>query len=249
MKIGVQLYTVRKLIKNDLKSTLAVLKSLGINHVEAARMKFTQDHAMLFNEANIEVTSIQVTLRKLIKNYQKILEFCRTTRCNTVVVSVLSISAILGGKRAMIRFCRKLNQTAALYNLHLINFAFHHHDFEFKKINNETKMEILLKNTADNVLIVSDTYWTKKSKIDPVEFINKLGNRLIGLHLRDFSEQTLRNCELGSGSIDFIGVLGAAKNDAKFAMIEQNTQTPIASIKTSIEYLVKNHLVKGESNE
>ena len=51
MKTGVQLFTVRKQARKDLYKTLKELNDMGINYIEAARIDFNEENAMLIKKA------------------------------------------------------------------------------------------------------------------------------------------------------------------------------------------------------
>ncbi|MBU1143831.1 MAG: TIM barrel protein [Firmicutes bacterium] len=243
MKIGVQTYTIRKLAKKNLGFALDELLRVGVNKVELARLDLNDELSLLLSKKKIEVLSIQMTANKLLKDVEQISSFAKQVHCNLVIVSRLSIPAILGGKSSLLKFSKKLNQLVDLYHQKGIQVAFHHHDFEFKKIGNETKLEILLKNTLDELRIVSDTFWSKKSGYEPHEVIEMIGKRLIGIHLRDYMIQEngrSMDTEVGSGLIDFNQVM-LVSNDASYAVIEQNTKHEIESIERSFNYLKSNY--------
>lgn len=243
MKIGVQTYTIRKLAKKNLCFAFDELLRVGINKVELARLDLNDELSLLLSKKKIEVLSIQMTANKLLKDVEHISSFAKQVHCNLVIVSRLSIPAILGGERSLLKFAKKLDDLVNLYHQKGIKVAFHHHDFEFKKIGNDTKLEILLKHTVEELQIVSDTYWSKKSGYEPHEVIEMIGKRLIGIHLRDYMIQengVSKDSEVGSGLIDFSQVM-LVSNYASYAVIEQNTKNEIESIEKSMNYLKSNH--------
>jgi sugar phosphate isomerase/epimerase len=243
MILGVQTYTIRELQKENLKTAMDQLKDLGIHALELSRVEMTKENASVIKDSKMKILSVQLTYKKLDRMFDQVVEFCQITSCPIVVVSVLPLSAILGGKKQMLIFSRRLNLLYLRYQKKGIKLAFHHHDFEFKKIKNETKLSILLENTHPEIKIVTDTYWTKKSSIEPEDLIKDLGPRLIGVHLRDctdLNQKNVHDCELGEGIISFNKILDAASLYAVYGVIEQNTKTPIESLKISIAYL--NHI-------
>lgn len=238
MKLGVQTYTIRKLTKNNLKKSLQDLRALGIHNIELAYIPLTEQNIIMIKSSKIKVLSLQLKFKILKNNFDTIVNHCRNLKCQRVVVSVIPLYAILGGRRAIIKFSKELNHLKDRYKKQHIEFAFHHHDFEFKKINNQTKLDILLENTDQDVKIVTDTYWAAKSNINPSDLINQLKNRLMGVHLRDLKMPD--DAEVGQGTIDFKKVLLEAKKFASYAVIEQNTKQPFESLKLSTDY-IKEH--------
>ena len=239
MKLGVQTYTIRKTAQKNLSHAFDELLRIGIHKVELARLDLNEELTLTLSKKKIEVLSIQMKMSKLFKDIDHISAFAKKVGCKLVIVSVLSIPAILFGKRSLQRFTKKLNLLVELYKQKGIQVAFHHHHFEFKKIDNETKLNYILNHTANDLYIVSDTYWSKKSGYEPHEVIEQIGDRLIGVHLRDYLIQengVPKDCEVGFGLIDFDQVMLASKN-ADYLVIEQNTKTEMESIEKSVDYL------------
>lgn len=238
MDVSVQLYTVRKDAQADLAGTLSRLKALGFTRVELARIDFNEDNAKIVKDSGMEVTSVQIKPKILEKEYPSVLSFCRITGCDLVVASVLPLSGILGGKKALRNVASRLTALSLLYGREGIRFAFHPHDFEFKRIGNETKLEILVRETEPTVSFLLDTYWVKKSGEDLLRWAGFLGTRLAGLHLRDCAEgKNPPDCELGKGTFDFPALFASLPSSVSYGAVEQDSQDPWESLKTSIAYL------------
>ena len=88
-----------------------------------------------------------------------------------------------------------------------------------------------------------DVYWVKNAGVDPVEQINKLGERVRLLHLKDLAGADKKFAPVGTGSLDFKSILAAAeKQGVRYGIVEQDqsyNQSPLESIKTSLENLKK----------
>ena len=82
-----------------------------------------------------------------------------------------------------------------------------------------------------------------RSAEDPVEVINKLGDRLYGVHLKDFAEQkkSTHGVILGKGHLDVAGVFKALKKvgfpaDGALSLeYEENKENPIADIEECLD--------------
>ena len=237
-KLAVQTFTVRNLAQKDLKKTLDELKLLGIKNIELAYIEQTEKNIKIIQDSNLKVVSMQLTLKILKNNFNDVVHHCKTLKCKRVIVSVMPVYAIIGKTKSVIKLGKQLDILKDKYNKEHIDFAYHHHDFEFKKIKGKSKLDILLENTSQDVKFVTDTYWTAKSKLSPSDIITKFGKRLMGVHIRDLSKLDFKtDCEIGSGSIDFNKVLTKAGKYASYVAIEQNTKTPLESLKQSITYI------------
>ena len=166
---------------------------------------------------------------------------------------MLPFSCILGKEEKFYEFISRLDGLATEYEKAGITLAYHHHNWEYIRLSNgKTRMEELLSKTA-KIKFVHDTYWTARCGIDPARQIRQLGNRLLGIHLRDltFGKRLLsvvpRDTYIGGGVIDFAAVLDAADEvGCTYTVIEQNSDTPYEDIGRSLENLNK---IRTNSNE
>jgi MIP family channel proteins len=126
-----------------------------------------------------------------------------------------------------------------------IDFAYHNHAFEYEKFDGKTGLDILFDNTEKHLVKAEvDVYWVKVGGEDPVERINKLGDRCILLHLKDVGAGAEHKfAEVGTGILDFAAILAAAKKvGVKYGVVEQDNtygKPPLEAVKTSLENLKK----------
>ena len=257
MSFGVQTFTVRKKQKKDMERAYLSLLEMGVTELEVARINFTEENARriksLSDEHGIRPVSIQVKPKYIINHPDEIIKFCHITGCKNAVISMLPFSCILGKEEKFYEFISKLDGLATEYEKAGITLAYHHHNWEYIRLSNgKTRMEELLSKT-EKIKFVHDTYWTARCGIDPARQIRQLGNRLLGIHLRDltFGKRLLsvvpRDTYIGGGVIDFAAVLSAAEEvGCTYTVIEQNSDTPYEDIGRSLENLNK---IRTNSNE
>jgi sugar phosphate isomerase/epimerase len=134
VQLGVQTYTIREAARRNLPEALARLKALGVTSVELARIAFSPENAAIVRASGLAVMSIQATYKELSGGFDGMAAFCAALDCKLVVVSVLPLACILGGERPLRAFAAGLDGLAARYREQGIALAFHHHDFEFKRL-------------------------------------------------------------------------------------------------------------------
>ena len=247
MNIGVQTFTIRSAQKKDVESAYLPLIEFGIKSFEVARIDFSSENAKilksLVDRYGIEISSIQVKPKYVFGTPDEIIDFCKTVGCTRVVISMLPFSCILGKEDKFFDFISTLDKQYELYASHGITLAYHHHNWEYVRLSSgKTRMDELLAKT-EKIKIVHDTYWTARSGIDPAREIERFGDRLLGVHLRDLTHYAkgldvkARDCAIGDGVIDFARVIPAAIGvGAEYMVIEQKTDIPYPEIKKS--YLV-----------
>ena len=248
MKFGVQTFTVRKAQKKNIRRAYLPLIECGIKSFEVARIDFNPKNATelaaLATEFGIEITSIQVKPKYVFGASESIIEFCKATGCKNVVISMLPFRCILGSDDKFYEFVDTLDAAFDEYAESGITLAYHHHNWEYIKLaSGKTRMRELLERTS-RIRFVHDTYWTARCGIDPAVQIAELGDRLLGIHLRDLAfdkkgiDVISHDAAVGDGVIDFERVLKAAEAvGCSYYVIEQKTDEPYRDIEKSFKFL------------
>lgn len=248
MNFGVQTFTVRRAQKKSIEKAYLPLIKLGIKSFEVARIDFSPQNAQrisaLVGEYGIEISSIQVKPKCVFGDAEKIIEFCKTTGCKRVVISMLPFGCILGGEKRFYEFLSLLDGQFEIYEKSGITLAYHHHNWEYVRLSNgKTRMDELLSRT-EKIKFVHDTYWSARSGISPERQIKQFGNRLLGVHLRDLAfkkrglEVLAHDCAIGDGVVDFSAVLSAVgESGCEYLVIEENTKNPYSEIEKSFKKL------------
>jgi sugar phosphate isomerase/epimerase len=142
------------------------------------------------------------------------------------------------------RTAELFNQTGETAKKAGLQFAYHNHDFEFKQVGDVVLYDFMLANTNPELVKYEiDLYWVVAAGKDPVAYLEKYPNRFPLCHVKDMDKQDkTKNAEVGSGTIDYPGILKAAKaNGMKHYLVEQETFTrpAIESMRISYNYLAK----------
>ena len=244
MNIGVQTFTIRKSQKKDIEKAYLPLIKQGIKSFEIARIDFTTENARiiksLVDKYGIEVSAIQVKPKYVFGAVESLVDFCMRVGCKRIVISMLPFSVILGKEERFYDFIKTLDKQFDIYRSYGITLGYHHHNWEYVRLSNgKTRMDELLSKTS-KIRIVHDTYWTARCGIHPAFEIERFGNRLLGVHLRDLAhyrrglDVKARDCAIGDGVIDFHSVIPAALGvGAEYIVIEQKTDTPYIEIEKS----------------
>jgi sugar phosphate isomerase/epimerase len=257
MKIGVQTFTIRKQQKKDMEKAYLPLIRMGIQEFEVARIKFNRANACklkeLIDKYGIRVVSVQVKPKQVYGDVDGIVEFCNITGCKNVVISMLPFSCILGREEQFYKFLETLDTQYDIYKARGIELAYHHHNWEYVTLSNgRMRMDELLTKT-EKIRFVHDTYWTTKCGISPVHQIQRFGNRLLGIHLRDLTlykkglKVLSKDAAIGEGIVDFNGVFSEAKHTGcEYCVIEQKTKQPYEKIQISYQNCIKSGMDKEE---
>ncbi len=245
---GLQLYTLRDVFGNDPKGYIKQIGGFGYTHIESYEGKEGMFWGMKPAEFNQCIQDAGMTL---VSSHCDI-----NTDFENKVIDAASIGmkylicAWVGPQKSIDDFkkiAEDFNVKGALCKKHGIKFAYHNHDYSFKKIDDEIPQDVMLQMT-DLALVdfEMDIYWVITGGANPVDYLKKYPGRFKLGHLKDRLKnaqpsETDASCTLGTGSIDFKKILPIAKaNGMEYFFVEQERYdgtTPIECTKDSATYL------------
>lgn len=244
---ALQLYSVRDMTARDFAGTMKKVGDIGYKLVETAgygNLKTAKEAKKALDDAGLKAVSGHFAIDLLENKLEQVLEDAQTLGMDMVVCPFLPEDRRKDatGYQAVAKVLDKAGLALHQYGVIL---GYHNHNFEFQKFGDKNGLDIIYENTQPHVLCAEvDVYWVKFAGFDPVEYVNKLGDRVRALHLKDMLEgQEKRFAPVGTGIIDFKAVLAAAeKNGVRFGIVEQDKtydKAAIESIHTSLENLKK----------
>lgn len=256
-QVGLQLYSLRDAMKDDVTGTLKKVAEMGYTTVETAGYNDGKIYNMAPAEFKkiVEDLGMKVTSAHLGQAFSKekeveVMEWWKKA-CGT--------HAELGVKY-MVQPFMPVNDQTTLDDIKMycdyfnsvgyetaasggIAFGYHNHDFEFRTIGDKVIYDFMLENTSPNhVFFEMDVYWVTEGGKNPVDYLNTYADRFPVLHIKDEKE-------LGaSGKIDFKPIFDTAyaKGLKEFYVeVEKYTNNdPVASVKQSYDFLAAAEYVK-----
>lgn len=247
--IGLQMYTVRDEAERDLAGVLRRISGIGYQQVElywnlyshpARKLrKMLQDHGLRAPSGHLDY-----------QGFEGKLSYARDLGLNYVVCPMLPTNmwnSLDGYRRAADQF----NQWGLKARQIGMRLAFHNHNYEFKRFGETTGFDTLVAHTDPNLVSFEiDCYWVTEAGYDPVELLNRLGNRVRMIHIKDrkpgfppsheLSPSAEHFTEVGTGTIDWKAVLAAAqKAGVEHYFVEQDSteRDPLQSIAISYRNL------------
>jgi sugar phosphate isomerase/epimerase len=139
---------------------------------------------------------------------------------------------------------RRLQEFGKLAKERGITICYHNHWQEI--VDDERGTRLIIENTdPEYVSLCVDTYWVKHGGGDPLEFLEKHGDRVAYIHLKDGTAEGMKKSppefvELGRGIIDFPAIIEKAKSlGVEWGVVEQDrtSLTPKESMAISMKYL------------
>ncbi|MEW9699187.1 sugar phosphate isomerase/epimerase family protein [Paenibacillus sp. SI8] len=249
IQIGLQLYTLRDNMAQDMEGTLRHVAKLGYEGVEfagyydmpAAQLK------QLLDEIGLKAIGSHVSLDNLRNNLQGEIDYLRTLGAKYIICPFVVEEQRQTAEQwqQIITDCEGFAAEAKKQGL---QFLYHNHDFEFHvQIDGQFVFDAMYANAGDQAIGVEmDVCWVQFAGQDPLVYIAKYAERLPLVHFKDFAkdaEGKIITLELGLGNVDLEKVIAAAEQaDVEWLIVEQDhcQKPPITSIENSLNW-VKEH--------
>lgn len=241
-RIGVQLYTVRDLMKTDLPGTLATVAAIGYKEVEFAGY-FGRTPAQireLLRRNKLASPSTHLSFELLQNGWRKALDDAKTMGHRWV-----TIGWIPEEKRRTLddwkAHAALFNRAGAQAKSAGLRFAYHNHDFEIRRMGDTRPLELLLNATDPSLVDFElDLYWVVFGGGTPLDLINRYPKRFPLVHVKDSAGPPQnRMVDIGNGKIDFRSIFAQSeKAGIKHYFVEHDQPAdPIATIRNSYNYL------------
>lgn len=244
---ALQAYTVRNQTAQDFAKTMKEVAAVGYKFVELAgygNLGRAKAARQALDDAGLKAVSGHYSLDLLETKLDQVKEDAETLGIDTIVCPFLPENR-RGDAKAYEAVAKTLERVGSELHGPGYILAYHNHNFEFQKFGDKTGLDILFENTPAHLVAAEiDVYWVKHAGHDPVQLIEKLGDRVRLLHLKDMTEGADKKfAPVGTGTIDFKAILAAAdKAGVRYGIVEQDQtygQSPQEAIKTSFENLKK----------
>jgi len=239
--IGLQLYTVRDLMQKDVKYTLQQVAGVGYREVEFAGLfdKSAKTVAKWLVEDKLTSPSSHIPLDQLKNNLQAVVDDCHTLG-NEIIVCPWIDESLRKSADDWRKIAADLNKIGDQLSRLGLRFAYHNHDFEFKKLpSGEMGYDILLKECDPKLVKMEmDLYWITKGGQDPLAYFAKWPGRFPLVHVKDMSGSGAI-VDVGKGTIDWNRIFAKRREAGieHFFVENDNPTSPIEDIKVSYDYL------------
>jgi sugar phosphate isomerase/epimerase len=250
----VQLYTVRNVILNNPAQVLKTIEDIGYREVELVWASMEKIWADL-NKTSLKPVSVHMDSQLFLPEKKSELDeaFHKAKEHGFEYAVYPAVPRPDRDKGS--DFFKSMAETLADAGTKCrksgMQFCYHNHAFDFRRLGSTTPLEILMSSTSRDILALeADVFWVSVAGHDPVEFLKSYAGRIPMLHLKNKAEgmgvQFNENVpptafrEVGKGSLDIPAILRTAKSiGAKHFFVEQD-QTPgdpLESLRASYSYL------------
>lgn len=245
--IGIQLYTLRDMIEDNLEEVLEVVSDIGYSTIESAGYKDRKFYNYYPNEFKTLVEDyglkhISTHAKFTLIDAPKVIEDTLESGAQYLILPWLKES-----ERKTIddykKLAEELNRIGSLCTASGLKFGYHNHDFEFYDIGGIIPYNVLLENTdPENVCMELDIFWIFKAGFNPQEYFDLYPGRFKLWHIKDMDESSeMKFAPVGKGIINFQGIFKQKeKAGLEYGFVEQDAhfdEDPVLNIKNSYRYL------------
>lgn len=254
MKIGLNLYSVRKLIQTeaDFLKTAMRLKECGYSYFQFSGAPFDAEMIARVSRETVPVTLTHVPYDRIVGDTDRLMEEHDKFGCKNIGLGMMPIDTIIEEKVCKQKI-EQLDRAAERMEQNGFSFFYHHHHFEFLKYGDQTVFEYMIEN-APHINFTADTYWLQYGGADVVRFLERLRGRIKCVHLKDYKIVQERvngaprlkpdYAPLGEGTLDFKRIVQKMRElEAEYYFVEQDNAVdfpdPIGQVEISAKYAIE----------
>jgi sugar phosphate isomerase/epimerase len=229
MPVGLELFSVRNALKQDLTGTVRAVAAMGYQCVEFYAPYFewtesqTRDMRKLLDDLGIRCYSTHND-----SSYLGPEKISRARDLNLILgckYVVMASSHEKAGSDGWKTVADSLNLAAEKLEPSGLKAGYHNHQAEFTPEGGVRPIEILAKNTKPSVMLQLDVGTCIEAGSDPVAWIRSNPGRIRSLHLKEWAPGTGKGYSVlfGEGVADWKAIFAAAESvgGAEYYLIEQ----------------------------
>ncbi len=206
-KVGLQLYSIRDKMEEDMDAALKAVKEMGYDYVEFAGYfeKSPKEVKEILDKYGLTAISAHQSPAYFEEKGELAFAYLSELGIKYSAIPWYTVDEYFENWDGTIEKFESLGKALKDKGVQML---YHNHDFEFRKIGDETIIDKLYATISPDYLQPEfDTCWIHYAGNDPADYLEKYTGRVEVLHLKDFV------CEkLGGGPV--YGLIGAEDEPA-----------------------------------
>ena len=215
IKIGLQLYSVRDKMQEDVEATLKAVKEIGYDYVEFAGYfdHTAEELAALLKKYDLKCLSVHQVLDFYEEKGEEGARFVKTLGAEYSVLPWYSKDHYIQDLEGTLAYFTKMAEMLEKNGLHML---YHNHDFELAKVGDDTILDQLYTRIPAHLFNPQfDVCWIKYAGYEPCDYLRKYAGRYKIVHLKDFTCK-----KLGGGPV--YALIDKDGNEIKNTSREEN---------------------------
>ncbi|TQJ58851.1 sugar phosphate isomerase/epimerase [Arthrobacter sp. SLBN-83] len=213
MSYSLQLYTLRNAISEDLPGTIKKVAEIGYTQVEPYNFVATaKELGAALKENGLTAPSGHAPLMS--QDQDEIFAAAKELGITTVIDPFLPAEHWQKAEDIQAT-AEKLNTAAKKGAEYGIRVGYHNHAWELEStIEGRTALEYFESLLDPELVLEVDTYWAAVGGQDPVELLQRLGDRVKFIHIKDgpLNKDNKAQQPAGQGKVPVMDVIAAAKS-------------------------------------
>ena len=248
--IGLELYSVRNQLKDNLTDTLQAVAKMGYECVEffAPYHEWTPDYA---KQVRKQLDDLKVRCYSTHNDHSQFnpdsiahaIELNKILGTRYVVMASPGKVSGLDDWKHIAEVLNQANEKFASVGLHA---GYHNHDAEWKPVNAQMPLEIIAANTDKSIVLQLDVGTCVATGNDPVAWIDKNPGRIKSMHLKDWSPEKGYHVLFGEGVAPWKKIFAAAESTGGieyYLMEQEGSEYP--ELETADRCLIAYHHLQG----
>ena len=210
---GIQLYTLRDSMAENVATTLGAVAGIGYREVEFAGYFDHSAKTIRKLLSRFELTSPSAhiggaAVRGDVGALAAMLDDAAEVGHDYVTIAWMEES-MRRSAADWYRWAQDANQLGELCRQRGMRAAYHNHDFEFRAVEGIVPFDVLLAETDPELVDFQlDFYWVRKAGLRILDVLETASGRVTMAHIKDIDENG-DIVDVGAGLIDFAGILSS----------------------------------------
>lgn len=237
--LSVQLYTVRDALADDFDGTLAKLAGFGFTAVEPFGVdRFAEELRTGLAAHGLSAPTAHVGL--LNGDQEAIFALAVELGIGTVIEPMVD-PARWQDVDSVAQIATELNAAAGRAAQHGLRVGYHNHHFELESmIDGRHALEVFADQLEPGVVLEVDTYWAYAGGANVPELLQRLGERVVALHIKDGdgSLDPKKQVPAGTGIIPIPAIIAAAPQALRVVELDDSETDLLEAVRLGRDYVL-----------